>query len=414
MVCLLSSVTCGRGIRRSGTATLAFLCTVATLCAHDFAFSTGSMETTNNGSKNLARMNCGAKIQCITPDGRVATVASAHDKNENAAALILDDNTLSCPLQEGETTFIITLPAAAVLDRFTFVNENAAAKGEMKIAVSNYQLPATSGNWTEVNGSVAFTSKRLFNLSLVGVEAKYVKLSFKVAKAGQIAALGLYGDESLDSYAARQTRILRGYNRNASATGSEFMRVANTTPTSRAEDRLNFNFANLYAKARVVYVSSGTALGVKRMIDDDATTAFEFAPADQHPTVIIELAQSERLHRVSAIYKAESGRLDVYVMNELGEDHAALAGAKLVATVSDTEGHGKAAVEFDPQGARYVALRWSEPARGREPFEIAEISAFGDVPLGLLDVLPIPNAFASNQVLPPLPETPPFIPVVSP
>ncbi len=81
-----------------------------------------------------------------------------------------------------------------MLDRFTFVNENAAAKGEMKIAVSNYQLPATSGNWTEVNGSVAFASKRLFNLSLVGVEAKYVKLSFKVAKAGRIAALGLYGD----------------------------------------------------------------------------------------------------------------------------------------------------------------------------------------------------------------------------
>ncbi|HEV2096352.1 MAG TPA: hypothetical protein VGQ82_07610, partial [Chthoniobacterales bacterium] len=125
-------------------------------------------------------------------------------------------------------------------------------------------------------------------------------------------------------------------------------------------------------------------------------------------------AQSERLHRISAVYKAESGRLDVYVMNELVEEGAALGGAKLIATVSDTQGHGKAAVDFDPQGARYVALRWSEAARGHEPFEIAEISAFGDVPFGLLDVLPIPNAFASNQVLPPLPETPPFIPAVSP
>lgn len=56
----------------------------------------------------------------------------------------MDDDTLSCPLQEGETTFIISFPKTALLDRFTFINENAGVKGEMKIAVSTTGFPPTA------------------------------------------------------------------------------------------------------------------------------------------------------------------------------------------------------------------------------------------------------------------------------
>ena len=69
---------------------------------------------------------------------------------------------------------------AALIDRFTFVNENAAAHGELRIAVSNYRLPADSSKWTEVQGVIPFARKRLFNLSMLGVEAKYVRFSFHV------------------------------------------------------------------------------------------------------------------------------------------------------------------------------------------------------------------------------------------
>ena len=156
-----------------------------------------------NAAKNLVRMHCGAKIDCITPDGRLVAVSSAGEKNASAAALIMDDDTLSCPLQEGETTFIISFPKTSLLDRFTFINENAGVQGEMKIAVSNYRLPADSPKWTDVSGTTAFTSKRLFNLSMVGVEARYVKLSFHVEKGGRTAALGLVGGVSLEKFANR-------------------------------------------------------------------------------------------------------------------------------------------------------------------------------------------------------------------
>src|SRR5947209_16429625 len=82
-----------------------------------------------NDAKNLARMNCGAQIECITPDGRVSQIGGVDDQNKSAAALIMDDNTLSCPLGEGHTTFVIKLPSTSLLDRFSFVNENASAAG---------------------------------------------------------------------------------------------------------------------------------------------------------------------------------------------------------------------------------------------------------------------------------------------
>lgn len=215
--------------RRAASLILAALISTAALSASALALpDEGGAK--NNVAKNLARMNCGAKIECITPDGRTSKVTTVGEQNQSASALIMDDDTLSCPLQEGETTFIISLANTSMLDRFKFVNENATAKGQLKIAVSNYQLPASSPKWVEVDGSIAFTKKRLFKLSMVGVEARYVKLSFNVEKGGRIASLGLYGNETLQRFARRQQAVSW-----ASRTVSR---------TERIQDRLNFNFAN--------------------------------------------------------------------------------------------------------------------------------------------------------------------------
>lgn len=132
---------------------------------------------------------CGAatEIQCITPDGHVSPVSSAPQPARNAPATIKDDDSISCPLREGQTVFIIAFPKIALLDRLTFVNENAAACGELSIAVSNDRLAADSPSWTTVDGAIPFARKRLFNLSMIGVEAKYVKLSFCVRKPGEIS-----------------------------------------------------------------------------------------------------------------------------------------------------------------------------------------------------------------------------------
>lgn len=358
------------------------------------------LDDLSNPAKNLARMNCGATIDLIGPDGRIVTVTN---KNASANALLFDDDTLNYPLAEGDTTFVLSFPRTAALDRVTFVNENAAAAGEMKIWVSNYRLPAQSPKWKEASAKTSFTGKRLIDVSLVGNEARYIKLSFHVTRPGTIAALGLYGGQSLQKFAARQRGVIR---------------VRNTAATRRLEDMLNFNFANLYARARVVFVSSGMEEYARRMIDDDVITAFQFAPADPHPTVIVELADHERLHRVSAVYKMEKGHLDVFLLNSLGTDPGDLSGATPIASVTDAGGDGKAAVDFDPHGARFVALRWT-PVNSKAPhgFEVAEVSAFGEMPLSMLSTGEGPDVFADNSIglmSPPLVVQPPVLPIVSP
>jgi len=213
----------------------------------------------------------------------------------------------------------------------------------------------------------------------------------------------LYGGQSLKKFAARQRGVIR---------------VTNSAATRRLEDMLNFNFANLYARARIVFVSSGMEEYAKRMIDDNVVTAFQFAPGDPSPTVIVELADRERLHRVSAVYKMDKGRLDVFLLQNLKANPGDLSGATPVASATDTDGGGKAALDFDPHGARYVGLRWT-PADAQAPhgFEVAEVSAFGEMPLSMLSTQELPDIYADNSVglmNPPLIVQPPVLPLVSP
>ncbi|HJX99049.1 MAG TPA: hypothetical protein VJ281_09235 [Chthoniobacterales bacterium] len=120
-----------------------------------------------------------AEIEYIAPDGQFSSL-TANPAVHKPSASFVDRDTISCALREGETTFIIQLPKNSPPDRFTFLNENAAACGELRIAVSDSPLPADSPKWTEVDGIVPFAHKRLFKLSMLGVETKFVRLSFKV------------------------------------------------------------------------------------------------------------------------------------------------------------------------------------------------------------------------------------------
>jgi hypothetical protein len=120
------------------------------------------------------------QVDYIAPDGQFSTLTAAPLAPHKPTVAFVDNDTISCVLKEGETTFIIELPNNAARDRFTFLNENAAACGELRIAVSDSALPADSPKWTEVDGIVPFAHKRLFKLSMLGVETKFVRLSFKV------------------------------------------------------------------------------------------------------------------------------------------------------------------------------------------------------------------------------------------
>jgi len=120
------------------------------------------------------------QIEYISPDGQLSSLSATDHPHRSSTAAFVDNDTVSCALREGDTTFIIALPNRSPHDRFTFLNENASACGELKIAVSNAPLPADSSDWIEVDGIVPFTHTRLFKLSMLGVDTKFVRLSFRV------------------------------------------------------------------------------------------------------------------------------------------------------------------------------------------------------------------------------------------
>lgn len=129
----------------------------------------------------------------LTAFGVLALLALAAPQiaAQGATSLTLDDKPLHCALPAGETTLIVHVPNASLLERFELVNENGDAQGQFRIAVADSRLSANDPKWNAVSGNIAFSHKRLFNLSMVGVDAKFVKLSFHVEKEKRIAAIDL-------------------------------------------------------------------------------------------------------------------------------------------------------------------------------------------------------------------------------
>src|SRR5262245_1730501 len=83
-------------------------------------------------------------------------------------------------LPAGATFLIVRLIPSAQDRNVTIVNRNPAADGQLSIAVSDQLLAAESSKWRPVAGTIPFRRKRLFRVSLVGVQANFVRLRFQV------------------------------------------------------------------------------------------------------------------------------------------------------------------------------------------------------------------------------------------
>ena len=136
------------------------------------------------------------------------------------------------------------------------------------------------------------------------------------------------------------------------------------------------DLAKLQSGGQIVLVSSGQRPAGFHSIDDDRRTVFQFASSDSHPTVVVKVTDSKPIHRVSVVPGSESVKVDVYLLNELPRDLSDLEKDKPLTSIVDLAVGKEAAVDFPPQRARYVALRWTLAANASGPLKIAEICAF--------------------------------------
>ncbi|HEY3662846.1 MAG TPA: hypothetical protein VGL24_06800 [Chthoniobacterales bacterium] len=337
--------------------------------------------------ENLARYHFGAAVKASPESASLAKLqlsSNGLDQNMSATALLCDDPTIGYRIPVGASSILVSLSNIENIQSVSFLNEGA--QGEMTIAISNADVPENSPEWRRVeSGDLA---RGAVATKIGPGEAKYVKLSFNVKQAGRIAALGVYATPALSDFTMPRPRKV------------------SFEDNSESFALVNFNFSDVHAKARALYVSSGDVNRVNAMIDDQPATAYQFASDDSAPTAVIDLGRERNLSRLAAIYASQPGNVDFYVLNHLPAGNSddssandagvqqianitqgailpaslkiteqAFAGLKPVGSVVST-GEGRASVNFPEVAGRYVMLKWHPATRG-QAFSIAQVAAFG-------------------------------------
>ena len=142
------------------------------------AFSSNAMRSFSIAVASLQRARRFGAAAGLFLLGSVAL--SGRDSPILGRSLSINGMETSYAFPRGATSFIIRLPGPVRDRSFTFVNENAVAEGQLLIAVSNRPLVADSPLWSAVEGAIRFRHRKFFTLSLVGVEAKYVRVTFQI------------------------------------------------------------------------------------------------------------------------------------------------------------------------------------------------------------------------------------------
>ena len=178
---------------------------------------------------------------------------------------------------------------------------------------------------------------------------------------------------------------------------------AASTSTEVVVEANDVDLAKLQTGGEIVFVSSGQRLAVAHAIDDDRRTIFQFSNTDSRPTMIVKLTENKPIHRVSVVVGSEAGKVDVYLLGEIPSDLSALDQVTPVGSIVDL-GVAEAALDFSPQNARYVALRWAFSNSHPRPLVVAEVSIFGTEAadpsaLALAAVNPPPDPIQNPPIL---------------
>jgi hypothetical protein len=336
--------------------------------------------------ENLARYHFGADVEAAPQSSSAAKLQlsmNGEDRNTSEAALLCDDPTTGYQLPAGASSILVSLANIENISAISFVNYGA--QGDLAIATSNAAVASNSPEWRRTGKNTMREGAMAAKLG--PGEAKYVKLTFDITRPGRIAAFGVYATPTLADFTMPRPRKISFEDNSANLA------------------LINFNFTDLHAKARGLYASSGNLKQLNDLIDDQPTTAYEFAPADPAPTAIIDLGRERTLSRLSAAYASQPGSVEFYVLRNLplGEPAEAsqsdvqkisnspqtadlpssfaisekdFAGLKPVGAVVSTN-EGRAAIDFPETTGRYVMLKWHPVAMQGKPFSIAQVAAFG-------------------------------------
>ena len=339
--------------------------------------------------ENLARYHFGAEVKTLPQKNAAAKLelsSNGEDRNTSEAALLCDDPTTSYQLPAGKSSILVSLANIENIESVSLLND--AAKGGLTIAISNADVPANSPEWRKVE--TRQMTEGPVTAKVGPGEAKYIRLTFDITEAGRIAAFGVYATPAVSDFTMPRPRKISFENESASFA------------------LINYNFTDLHVRARALYASSGDLKQANQMIDDQPGSAYRFAAGDTAPTAVIDLGRERTLSRISAIYAAQPGSVDFYVLSSLPVDEPSDAGAtdrpaiQQIANAAQTAdlpgsiklsetafarlkavgsvvsaSKGRASIDFPATTGRYVMLKWHPASVRGEAFSVAQVAAFG-------------------------------------
>lgn len=330
-----------------------------------------TIEQTPAYPQNLARFDLGAQLEAAPQSKPVANLrlsSKSDDQNTAEAALLCHDPTVGYALPSGKSTLLVALSKIENVDSISFLNNGA--RGDLTIATANAKLSADSPQWRTVSQKELISDS--LKVKIGPAEAKYVRLTFNVTEPGRISGLGVYSTAAVSDFTMPRVRTLAAGNK------SESLAL------------ISYNLTDLHAKARALYVSSGSDVKqANNMIDDQPATTYSFAANDASPTTVVDLGKATNLRRISAIYSAHRGTMNFYVLQSLPGaptenapgtlriDSGTQENLKPVGSVTDN-GTGRAAIDFPTTTGRYIMVKWNSDVRQDSSFSVAEIAAFGN------------------------------------
>jgi hypothetical protein len=304
-----------------------------------------------NYPQNLARFDLGAQIE-----------SDVEADASSSVPFLSGDPASVYALRTGTTRLLISLAKIENINSVAFLNREA--KGTVTIALSSAKLSPDSPQWHDAGQQEL--SSGLISASIGPAEAKYVRLTFNVRIPGRIGNLGIYSAAAVSDFTMPRARNI----------------------SAEALAKANYNLADLHAKARTIFVSSGDDLKLaQNMIDGQPGTSYTFAANDAAPAAIIDLGRSVPVNRISTFSTPGSAVVRFYVLDTLPGDSIGnpavalridpqtLATFKIVRTGSD-DGSGRVAVNFEETTGRYVLLAWT-PSTQDANFSVAEVAVFG-------------------------------------
>lgn len=304
--------------------------------------------------KNLTRWHLGATLLLPAERG-FETISFRDHRNRPERALMDDDDTTGLHLEAGTHHFIVDLNNFIAVGRFASLS--LGAEGSLTVRSSDTLQALDSGRWTQLGRNINFRSDDWIDIRFPLTETRFLWVQIDIRTPGVFGSFNAKGMLNLANVG---------------------LRPATTEATTEDMETMPFDYARLYAGARITHVSGGDPRIANFLIDDDILTYYEFPPGQAEPIFVLDLGDTRQAEFVSLLLESGPGHLDIFYTNRnpFGDSYEAF------------EAEDRLTFLANPATGQPVLLASTGPVLSARGMQFAQTSRFRSVE--------VPSAFMED------------------